>query len=261
MRAPVLSLTLPLVMTLAMTTPVFAQTTAATPESAPARISVSGNGETILNIAATERTQVPQDLLIASLRIEKEDADAKVVQKAINDAMTAAMTGAKGVPTVKASTGQYYVYQYDPNPIPVHERKAGEKSQATWRGSQTIELQSTAADDLLKLAGALQDAGLVMNGLTYSLSPEKADEAKDQMMEAALAKVKTRAERAASAMGKTRTELIEVSVDAADMPMPQPMMMRAMAMDGGAMEKAAAPVAEPGETEITLTVTARALLK
>ena len=261
MRAPVLSLALPLVITLAVATPVFAQTTAATPETSPARITVGGSGETILNIAATERAQVPQDLLIASLRIEKEDADAKVVQKAINDAMTAAMTSAKGTPTVKASTGQYYVYQYDPNPIPVHERKAGEKSQATWRGSQTIELKSTAADDLLKLAGVLQDAGLVMNGLTYSLSPEKADEAKDQMMEAALAKVKARAERAASAMSKTRTELIEVSVDAADIPMPQPMMMRAMAMDGGAMEKSATPVAEPGETEITLTVTARALLK
>jgi len=259
MRAPVLSMALPLVITLAMTAPALAQT-AATPDTAPARISVGGSGETILNIAATERAQVPQDLLIASLRIEKEDADAKIVQKAINDAMTAAMASAKAVPSVKASTGQYYVYQYDPNPIPVHERKAGEKSQATWRGSQTIELQSTAADDLLNLAGALQEAGLVMNGLTYSLSPEKADEAKDQMMEAALAKVKTRAERAAAAMSKTKTELIEVSVDAADMPMPQPMMMRAMAMDG-AMEKSATPVAEPGDTEITLTVTARALLK
>ncbi len=57
------------------------------------------------------------------------------------------------------------------------------------------------------------------------------------------------------------TDLVEVSVDAADNPIHPPMMMRTMAMDGGAMEKSAAPTAEPGETEITLTVSARALLK
>lgn len=79
-------------------------------------------------------------------------------------------------------------------------------------------------------------------------------------MEAALAKVKARAERAAKAMGKNRTDLVEVSVDAADNPIHPPMMMRAMAIDG-AMEKSAAPTAEPGETEITLTISARALLK
>ena len=62
-------------------------------------------------------------------------------------------------------------------------------------------------------------------------------------------------------MGKSRTDLVEVTVDTADNMVHPPMMMRAVAMDaGGAMEKSA-PSAEPGETEITLTVSARALLK
>ncbi len=267
-------LTLPLVMTLAFTAPAYAESAASAPESAvttepaasaPAKISFPGMGETVLHIAATERAQVPQDLLTASLRIEKENADAKAVQAEINAIMAKAVETAKAVTTVKVSTGHYYVYQYNPNPQPPvpqkDEKEPTKKPEERWRGSQSLQLQSTRADDLLKLAGALQDSGLVMENLSYSLSPEKADEAKDSLMEAALAKVKIKAERAAKAMNKTRADLVEINVDSADNYMPQPVMMRAMAMDAGGMEKSAAPVATPGETEITLTVGAKALLK
>lgn len=232
------------------------------PAPTPAKISFPGMGETILHISATERLQVPQDLLTASLRIEKEDTDAKAVQTAINTVMAKAVETAKGVSTVKVSTGHYYVYQYDTNPQPV-EKQGGkpEKPVMKWRGSQSLQLQSTKADDLLKLAGALQDSGLVMENLGYSLSPDKADEAKDTLMEAALAKVKLKAERAAKAMNKNRADLVEVNVDSSDNFIHAPVMMRAMAMDGAAMEKASAPTAAPGESEITLTVSAKALLK
>lgn len=233
-----------------------------TPSPTPAKISFPGMGETVLHISATERVQVSQDLLTASLRVEREDIDAKAVQAEINTIMAKAVDAAKAVSTVKVSTGHYYVYQYDPNPRPV-EPKDGkdEKRVMKWRGSQSLQLQSTKADDLLKLAGALQDTGLVMENLGYSLSPEKADEAKDSLMEAALAKVKTKAERAAKAMNKSRADLVEVNVDSSDNFIHQPVMMRAMAMDGGTMEKASAPTAAPGESEITLTVSAKALLK
>lgn len=267
-------LALPLLMTLAFTVPAYAQNassdqpapdSAITTEptaSAPAKISFPGMGETILHISATERMQVPQDLLTASLRIEKENADAKAVQAEINTIMAKAVETAKAVTTVKTSTGHYYVYQYNPNPpVPQKDEKEVKKPEERWRGSQSLQLQSTSADDLLKLAGALQDSGLVMENLSYSLSPEKADEAKDSLMEAALTKVKAKAERAAKAMSKTRADLVEISVDSADSYMPQPVMGRALAMDAGGMEKASAPTATPGETEITLTVAAKALLK
>ena len=266
------ALALPLMMALSLALPAHAQTSAAvttTPAEenapAPAKISFPGMGETILHISATERTQVPQDLLTASLRIEKENVDAKAVQTEINTIMAKAVETAKAVTTVKVSTGHYYVYQYNPNPPVPHkdekDQKETKKPEERWRGSQSLQLQSTSADDLLKLAGALQDSGLVMENLNYSLSPEKADEAKDSLMEAALTKVKAKAERAAKAMNKSRADLVEINVDSADNYMPQPVMMRAMAADAGGMEKASAPVATPGETEITLTVGAKALLK
>ncbi|MDB5491318.1 MAG: hypothetical protein JWO78_1167 [Micavibrio sp.] len=235
------------VATLLFTAPAYAQDTVKPVLPPP-------NG-TFLNIAATERVQVPQDLLIATLRIEKTGPDAKAVQNELNALMKTAMDKAKAVTGVKVSTGGYYVYEETPPAT-----KEIPKPKKSWRGSQTLEIKGTVADDILKLSGDLQELGLAMNGLNYTLSPDKADAAKDELMEAALTKLKTRAERAAKAMGKSSTELVEVSVDSNDMVQaPRPMMMMAMAK--GASADMAAPVAEPGETEITLTVSAKALLK
>lgn len=213
-------------------------------------------GQTMLNISATERTDVQQDLLIASLRYEKEGNDAKAIQNEINAVMKKAIEAAKGVTTVEVATEQYYVYPYDPDPAMTE--KTGD-SKPIWRGAQGIELRGKNPDDLLKLAGQLQEMGLLMNNLSYTLSPDKADEVKDSLMESALAKVKTRAERAAKALNKSSTELVEISVDSNVPEFPRPMMMMKSGMES--MDSMAAPSAEPGQSEITLTVSARALLK
>ena len=232
--------------TLLMTAPAMAQE-AMKPVPLP-------TGQTILNISATERQQVPQDLLIASLRIEKTGPDAKAVQNDVNTLMKTAADKAKAVTGVKVSTGGYYVYEETPPAT-----KEIPKPKKSWRASQSLEIKGTGADDILKLSGELQDMGLLMGGLNYTLSPEKMDDVKDSMMEAALAKLKARAERAAKAMNKASTELIEVNVETNDMVQsPRPMMY---AMAKSASAEMAAPTAEPGETEITLTVSAKALLK
>ncbi|QQG35969.1 MAG: SIMPL domain-containing protein [Micavibrio aeruginosavorus] len=242
-------LTLPLALLLAAAAPALAQE----------KVSFPAGGETLLNISATERLEVAQDLLIATLRVEQENADPKALQTSINQAMKEAVGAAKAVPAVEIATGHYYVYQQETMALPGSREKIA-KPATKWRGAQSLTLTSATAEDVLKLAGALQDSGLVMENLYYALSPAKADEAKDNLMEAALTKVQARADRAAKALGKQRAELAEVTVDAVDNMMPQPMMMRAMDM-AGSMEKSAMPQAEPGETEITLTVSVRAQLK
>jgi len=239
---------------LTLSTPAFAQdkdSSAITPQE----------GRTVLAISATETKEVPQDLLITSLRYEAEGKDAKAVQNEINNAMKKALEKAKAVPGLTIFTEQYYVYPhetYEPRPANGQPQKVKEK---IWRGSQSIQIQGKDSDVLLTLVGQLQDSGLLVNSLTYTLSPEKAEDIKDSLIEAALIKLKTRAERAAKALGHTKTELVEVSVDSAQNFGHAPMMARSMDMAGGAMEKAAAPIAEPGKTEISLNVSARALLK
>lgn len=212
-------------------------------------------GQSLVNLSATERVEVDQDLLTASLQYEAKNKDSAALQDEINKKMATAVEAVKKITSVKVSTGGYYVYQYDPDPNT-------ERNEMEWRGAQSLNIKGKKADDLLKLVGDLQRMGLSMQGLQYSVSPELMEETQNSLLEAALTKLKTKAERTAKAMGKASAELLNVNVDMGSPHYPQPMMARAeMAMDSMAGAKMAAPVAEPGETDITLTVNATALLK
>jgi len=211
--------------------------------------------ESLLHISATERREVDQDLLIANLRIEAEDTDNKAVQNTINTAMAKALDKAKKFKNVKAITRSYNVHQYDKN--------GGRKNlprRMVWKGSQSVQLKSKNAEELLELAGEIQGAGFVMGGLSYTLSPEVAAKVQDEMLEAALEKLQNRAQRAAKALGKSKAELKEINTQGQYNP--QPVYARNMAMMEMAGDaKMAAPVASPGETTLNMTVSAKALLR
>ena len=209
------------------------------------------DGQAIINISATERVEVEQDLLVASLSYSVIERNSRTVQGEINSMMAKALKIAKKVPSVKVSTGSYQVYEYT-------EPRTKEKK---WRGSQSLTLKGQAADDLLELAGDLQDMGLNMNGLSYMLSPETAVKIQDQLMEAALKQLQTRANRAAKALGKSTAELRDINVQGAGGHYQPPMMARGRTAMLSMEADMAAPVASAGESTITLTVSARALLK
>ncbi len=211
------------------------------------------SGSTLVNLSATESVEVEQDMLIANLRFEAENIDPRAVQSEVNSMMKKALDLAVSVSSVKASTQQYYVHEYD------RSRGQGARRDIVWRAQQGLMLKGKKADDLLKLAGDLQDIGLKMNGLNYMVSPELLEETRNGLLEDALEKLRVKADRTAKALGKTKTEFLQINVDTGGYY--QPPMMRTMAMADGAMEKGmAAPVAAPGESQITLTVSTQALL-
>lgn len=219
-------------------------------------------GTTIINFSATEKRTMPQDLLIASLRIEAEDKNsAASVQKDINDAMKKALELAKAEKSFKVSTGAYSVYRYD-QPIIVNTKTGEQKSEAIWKGSQTIDIESKDAAKLLDAVGKIQEMGFAMNNLAYTLSPEVLDKVRDELMVEALKKLSSKAKVVAETLGKKDVDLVDVNVDTGGpiMPMYKTMMARdAVAMEAGAPMPA--PVAEAGETDVSLTVSARALIK
>ncbi len=207
-------------------------------------------GQTLVDLSATERVEVQQDLLTATLRYESENIDPRILQNEINKHMKTALEMAQSVETVLASTQGYNVYQYDP-----HRHKKSLPSKKIWRGSHSIQIKSKNADDLLALVGRIQKTGLTMNGLNYSVSPDLIEETRNKLLEVALKKLQVKAQRTAKALGKTKSALLHVSIDNGGY---RPIPMRGRAM---AMADMAAPVAAPGQSDITLTVNAKALLK
>lgn len=218
---------------------------------------------TMVTLTASDQKKVDQDLLVASLRIEVENKDSRKVQDEINQAMKKALAVASADPAIKASTGNYYVHSYDPNPSPTPLSIAEQKKRAVWKGSQTLDLQSKDSQKILDSVAKIQDMGFVMNGLNYILSTELAEAQRDELMVGALKKIQKKADLIAKTLGKSGYDITEVTVEGAYMPQqPQPVMMMKASM-GARMESdaMAAPVAAPGESEVNLSVTARVLLK
>lgn len=218
-------------------------------------------GSTIINFSATETRTVPQDLLVASLRIEIDDKnDPVAIQNKINEAMAKALELAKKESSFKISTGAYSVYKYDQQ---VNVKKNGEtETISTWRGSQTIDIESKDATKLLEATGKIQGMGFAMNNLAYTLSPEAQEKTRDELLVLALKKLKDKANIVAKTLGKSQVELVDVNVDTGGpvMPMYKTMMARADMAMASAPEMAPAN-AEAGETSVSLTVSSRALIK
>ena len=214
-------------------------------------------GETLLTLSATESQEVSQDRLRASLRIRAEGKDPADVQRSINSAMGKAVSYAKRRSGLDVETGHYNVH-----PRYTHRPRDGgngrERVLDGWEGSQSLMLESDNTQTVTQTAGKIQEMGFAMNGLNFYVSPEKAERVRDSLLEKAVIKVKAKAERVASALGKNTVEVAKLQIGG-NPDQPRPYRMMAMAETSNA--KMPDPVAEAGEQNITLTLSADVLIK
>jgi predicted secreted protein len=195
----------------------------------------------VLHLSQTAERTVMRDLLRIELRVEETGTDARTVQSAINSRMAVALDRARQVQGVRVETGSYNVGEERPQNAP-----------ARWRGSQSVILTGKDADSLLKLAGALQSDGLSTSSLAYEASPETVRGAEEDLTSEALAALDHRAASVAGDMHLAVLRYRDLRVGNAETggrPIPR---FAAAAM--------AAPVAEPGEAVIRLTIEAELLL-
>ncbi|MDF1623336.1 MAG: SIMPL domain-containing protein [Pseudohongiella nitratireducens] len=211
-------------------------------------------GQTLIRLSVSETRSVEQDLLVAQLRVEKEDRDATLLQNAINQMMTAALdqVDAAAISDLDVETGYYSVYQTNRQP-------QGGRADQVWRGTQSLTLQSRSAADILALVGELQGAGLILGNLSYQVSDELARDVRDSLLETALNSARMQAERIAEALGKDKVDMAIVDLDDISRGgQPVAMMMRA---ESSAGLDVATPAARAGESEVSLTVRVQAVAK
>lgn len=197
----------------------------------------------VLHLTQQAERTVTRDVLHAELRVEETAADPRTVQAAVNRRMDAARGRAKQVQGVRAETGSYFVAEERPANGPSH-----------WRGGQSLVLSGKDAGALLELAGALQSDGLAMSSLRYDVSTEAVRALEGELTAEALAALDRRAAAVARDMQLSVLRYRDVRVGNAETegrPMPR-LAMAAMAVP--------APVAEPGETQVRVTVEADLLL-
>ncbi len=204
---------------------------------AAAQSSSPAGNTTILHLSGTAERSVPRDRLRVELAAEFVDADAAKVQAEINRRMTAAQARVKSSPDIAVETEGYSVY---------NERN--DKGPARWHGSQSISLTAKDFAQLLALVGALQQDGLIVKAMAPELSRAAREAVEDELTDAALARLRQRAEHIAAGLGAKVDVFRDVRVGNAGVP-PSP--LRAMAVMG-----APPPLAEPGEAPVSVTVSA-----
>ena len=210
--------------------------------ASPALAQATDQQMTVLHLSQTAARSVLRDLLRIELRVEETGADSLAIQSAINRRMAAALDRAHQVQGVRVETGSYGVGEERPQNGP-----------SRWRGTQSLILTSTNSDAALKLAGALQSGGLLMSSLAYEVSPETLRGAEEDLTAEALAALDRRAGSIAERMHLAMLRYRDLHVGNAETggrPAPR----------FGAMAAMAAPVAEPGEAVIRVTIEAELLL-
>jgi len=201
---------------------------------------------TTLHLQERAERMMPRDRLRAVLRVDATDADPVKLQGEINRRMAAALDRARAATGITVATGGYTVYQERPDP----------KAPPRWHGMQSLSLLGRDAAALLALTGSLQQDGLMVGALSYELSPEAARSVEDELTATALARLKERGARIAQALNLTVERLRDLRVGNANGTQPIPRAMSAMKSDV-AMP---APVAEPGEAEVSVMVDADLVL-
>lgn len=209
----------------------------------------------VINLDADARRTVMQDRVQATLNFQATGKTAAEAQNAVNNKMTIALAKANAVAGVKANTGHYSAYKQYPNePNPPKPLSAAEREKnAVWHASQSLVLDGANKDTVLKLAGELQAEGLAMQGMNFYLSREASDRIKDELIAEALTNVRSRAQKVAAQLNLPKIHMARITIGGGGYQ--PPVMMRAMAMKGGAeMADMAAPVGQAGESEVNLNV-------
>ncbi|MBK7473234.1 MAG: SIMPL domain-containing protein [Betaproteobacteria bacterium] len=134
--------------------------------------------------------QVDNDRMTVLLQAEAEKPDAGVASAEVNIKMAKALALAKGVSGVTAKSLNYSTDQ------------VMEKGKLVrWRVTQLLQIETADFAAGANLATRLQDEGLLLSSLTFSVSPEARRKALAQLQHDALVEWQSRARQAAASMG------------------------------------------------------------
>lgn len=240
-----------------------AATALAVVASPAVRADEKDDGSTSVQLSAEARRTVTQDRALATLNFEATGKTAEEVQRSINTKMQDAKKLYDAVTDIKVSTGQYNVYKdYRDLPEPKKGETIDREKYAIWRGSQEVRLDGAKKQELLDLISTLQKQGFAATGLNFYLSQNAQDQLKDELIVEALGNIQERAKNIQKALGMKTIRYARIDLNDQG-GRPVPMMARAYAKGGAEMADASmpAPVAEEGETDVVVGVTAEVKLK
>ncbi len=210
----------------------------------PALAQQTANPSNVVNFSTSANLEVPQDLLSLTLNTTREGSDAATVQKALQQAVEAALAQAK--PSAQAGamevrTGNFSIYP----------RYASQGRISGWQGTAEVVLEGTDVPRITQAAARINTLSVAR--VAQGLSRQAREKHESAVQAQAVAQYRAKAQDLAKLFGFSGYELREVNVSTNEPGMsPMPIMMRAKS-DMMASEAAPLPV-EAGKALVTVTV-------
>lgn len=195
----------------------------------------------VVNLDASARAEVANDLLMATLFVEKTNNDASKLAAEVNRTLNQAVRLVHEFPGVKIETGAQSTW-------PVYDAK---NRLTGWRTRAEVRVESKDFDAASR-AIAKMEGNLQLSGIHFVLAPDTATATENRLIDAALKAFDGRADIVAKSMGARAWRAVNININAGNNRPPMPL-MRAMAMKADAAEVAPQEFAG-GDSEIVVNV-------
>lgn len=205
-----------------------------------------GPNGTRINLNAAVETQVPNDEVVISFRVEKEDKNARVARQYVNKVSAAIKNRLKheqGVKHKTTSRNMQAVWKH---------YKDRPRQRTGWRMTQSGQIVSSKLDAVPGWLNAIEAAGAQLSGLQYRISAKRSKSVQDSLRLQAIASFRDKAAVIAKGLSAKTFRIIRLNTSSHA---PQPVRYRAeMAMMAKSVS-ADTPALSSGEGKISVNVT------
>ncbi|AHF00128.1 SIMPL domain-containing protein [Thioalkalivibrio paradoxus] len=213
----------------------------ALPLTAPA-----DDGSTLLNVTAQAQGDFDNDRMTVQLRVERRAAEVSDAVAEVNRRMRAALDRLEREPEIDTRTLRY-------STSPIYDRDRSRTEPVAWQVEQVLELKGGDFERIAGLAGELQQHGLTIAQIHFSLSPEKRAQHHRELLLEAIGRWQRIAQDMGAAIGASHIVPKALTLHDDGLPGPRPMLaMRAQ----DTVE--ATPALEAGQSTLQVTVSGEA---
>jgi predicted secreted protein len=199
----------------------------------------------VLNLDAQATREVPYDIAVVTLAIDRESKNSDTLSAEINKILAEAMAEAKKA-GVSAESGGYYI-------SPTYNNR---NQRTGWHGRAEIILRSKDFTAIGKLSGELAEK-MQMAGMSFDLSPERRQSEESHLIEEAVSNLKIKARTTVKLLGYQDFSIREMTLSQGGA-MLHPQLA---AMARGTLADAAPVPVEGGKARISVTLSGSLQMK
>jgi len=201
-----------------------------------------------VQLSAWAEEEVNNDLLTATLAVERGGTDSARLAATVAGIMQRALAEAERYPAVKVRTAAYATQ-------PVYGRREGVSQRTGWLVRQQLSLESTDIEAAAALIGRLQAMDLQLTGMSFTVSDSRREASRAKLTAAAIDAWRTKAEAVVKRLGGRSWLPHELQIQDDYYQPVRPMLARGETVLSA---EAVAPAIEAGSSKIRITVSGTA---